>query len=161
MIGIIAAVSSNGVIGVGNSLPFSYKKDMEHFRKTTADSTVIMGRKTFESLNCKPLPKRRNIIITSSKINQNEVESFSSMKEAISSCEGSTWIIGGHKIYQDGMQFADKIVLTITPDIIEGKEVIKFPWINPLIYKIENSFTRELDKENKLTIVEYYRYYKI
>ncbi len=70
MIGIIAAVSINGVIGLKkeNCLPFSYPEDMKHFRETTKDSIVVMGRNTFESIG-RPLPKRENIVISSKELN--------------------------------------------------------------------------------------------
>jgi dihydrofolate reductase len=64
MLRLISIISSNGVIGVNNKLPFSYQTDMNYFRRMTLNKTVIMGRNTFESLG-KPLPKRRNIVISS------------------------------------------------------------------------------------------------
>lgn len=149
MIGIIAAATANGVIGVDNELPFNYPEDMSHFRKTTADSVVIMGRNTYESIG-KPLPKRRNIVVTKREniYNLNEVEVATSLEDAINMCKldgRNIWLIGGASIYEEGMQFANKIVLTITPDVEKRKPAVKFPWINPnyfkliSINKIENS----------------------
>lgn len=141
MIGIIAAVSANGVIGVDNKLPFDYPQDMKHFRTTTAGATVIMGRKTWESIG-RLLPKRRNIVISRNKINFEGLETFNSLATAIANCSSSVpiappseppriWLIGGASIYEEGMEFADQIVLTLTPDIIKADNAIKFPWINP------------------------------
>jgi dihydrofolate reductase len=139
MIGMIAAVTQNGVIGVENKLPFDYPADMKHFRTTTANSIVIMGRKTFEGIG-KPLPKRRNIIITRDKnLPFIDIEIASSVKEAIDMTSGTTkdiWFIGGAAIYEAGMEFADKIVLTITPDIELRTPAVKFPWISPVKFKI-------------------------
>jgi dihydrofolate reductase len=136
MIGLIAAVSKNGVIGLNGTIPWNYPEDMKHFRKTTANSTVIMGRKTFESIG-RPLPKRRNIVISRTNVEVEGIETFSSMKEALesplfsSSLNGDRWLIGGASIYEEGMQYADEIHLTLTPDIITTSNVVKFPWVSP------------------------------
>lgn len=66
----------------------------------------------------KALPKRRNIVISSKKINVPNIETFFSIKEAIASATTDVWLIGGASIYAEGMSYADKILLTITPDII-------------------------------------------
>lgn len=149
-IGIIAAISSNGVIGKDNKLPFYYPEDLKCFKQTTTNSTVIMGRKTFESIG-KPLPNRRNIVITRSNINN--VECFSSIKEALDAAQqdNAIWFIGGERIYKEGMKYANIIKTTITPDIIDGDETARFPWINPLLFKITDQF----DLTSKLKIVVY------
>lgn len=135
MIGIIAAVSANGVIGLDNKLPFDYPQDMKHFRTTTAGATVIMGRKTWESIG-RLLPKRRNIVISRNKVDFEGLETFSSLKEAIFSntllaTKSDIWLIGGASIYEEGMEFAEQIVLTLTPDVIKTNNAVRFPWINP------------------------------
>lgn len=137
---MIAAVSVNGVIGLDNKLPFDYPADMKHFRTTTAGSTVIMGRKTWEGIG-RLLPKRRNIVISRNKVDFEGLETFSTLKEAIESSQQTllsqmpnTWLIGGASIYEEGMEFADQILLTLTPDTIKGdanSNVVRFPWINP------------------------------
>ena len=139
MIRMIAACSNNGVIGLNNSIPFRYSEDMKHFRESTKNSIVIMGRKTFESLDNKPLPNRRNVVISSKKINN--IETYSSLAEAINILEKkeNIWLIGGAMIYEEGMRFAEQIVLTIVPDFIFNKESVKFPWINPLNFNIKSN----------------------
>jgi dihydrofolate reductase len=153
MIKIIAAVSQNRVIGIDNKLPFSYPEDMKHFKQSTQNSTVIMGRKTFESIGSKPLPNRRNIVITSSSVN---IEHYKSLSQAVSTVntEENVWLIGGASIYQEGMQFCDEMILTVTPDIIEEKNCVKFPEINPLQFKINE--IRPLG-DNGLIVVTYVR----
>ena len=137
MIGMIAAVTQNGVIGVENKLPFDYPADMKHFRTTTANATVIMGRKTFEGIG-RPLPKRTNIIVTSQRIEYQGAHAASSLQSAILAAPlaQDIWLIGGASIYEEGMEFADKIVLTITPDIELRKPAVRFPWINPRKFAI-------------------------
>jgi dihydrofolate reductase len=158
MIGIIAAVTQNGVIGVENKLPFDYPEDMKHFRTTTANSTIIMGRKTFEGIG-KPLPKRRNIVISRTKVDVPGVETFPSISAAGDAGafhalevqftnektgevkiipQPNTWFIGGASIYEEGMQHAHKIVLTLTPDVELRTPAIKFPWINPMKFSLDS-----------------------
>jgi dihydrofolate reductase len=152
MIRMIAACSSNGVIGVNNSIPFHYSEDLKHFKKSTQNGTVIMGRKTFESMGSKILPNRRNIVITTSS--DIKVENYTSLNQALEATheEDNIWLIGGASIYQAGMQIADEIVLTITPDVILQENCVKFPWINPLKFSIVETKTLG---DNGLSIVTY------
>ena len=160
MIGMIAAVTKNGVIGVDNQLPFNYPEDMAHFRKTTANSIVIMGRNTYESIG-NPLPKRRNIIVTRKPENYNnldreKIEAAASLEDAINMCQGDSrniWLIGGASIYEEGMKFADEIVLTLTPDIENRTPAVRFPWINPSIFKL--SQLDSLNQDSQLLVATY------
>lgn len=157
MIGMIAAVCVNGVIGKDNELPFDYSEDMKHFRKTTANSIVIMGRKTFEGIG-KPLPKRRNIIISRGMTKVEGIEIVASMKEAIDLCSGDErdiWLCGGAQVYQDGMEFADKILLTLTPDMELANNTIKFPWINPDKFDLQYIHPLSLENDSKLMLATY------
>jgi dihydrofolate reductase len=161
-VGIIAAVSTNGVIGITNSegkpaLPFNYPADMKYFRETTKNAVVIMGRKTFESIG-KPLPKRRNMVISRSMSKTEGVEIFPSIKEATDRLDHdleeslslfeasdmnmivlaqSIWFCGGASIYEEAMQYATEIHLTVTPDIIANTNAVRFPWINPRMFELK------------------------
>lgn len=174
MIGMIAAVTSNGVIGIENKIPFDYPEDMKHFKETTINSTVIMGRKTFEGIG-KPLPKRRNIIVgrtpmlpigraatfldtlSSAPI---LMEQYTSVQEALiesSKDSKDIWLIGGTSIYEEGMNYTDKIILTITPDIELRTPAIRFPWINPLLFEINSIIEVSTTKSStSLKIVTYF-----
>lgn len=144
MIGLIAAVSANGVIGKNNSIPWNYPEDMKFFRKTTSNKdfppTVIMGRNTFLSMGSRKLPNRRNIVITSKEID-NGVETYAELWEAIElGCAGTTadiWIIGGANIYKEGMNYAQDIYITEIPDVIEGDNLVYFPKIDQTKFKIK------------------------
>lgn len=180
MIGIIAAVSQNGVIGVYDqitgkgSIPWHYKADMKYFRETTTNSTVIFGRKTFETIG-KALPKRRNVVISSTKIDVEGIETFSNIKEAMKKLEGdyqesckifeapdmdclvekqSIWFAGGARIYEEGMEYASTIHLTLVPDIITGRsdEMAKFPFINPYRFKEVEILQPSQFKEDNLQL---------
>lgn len=135
MIRMIAAVSSNGVIGVDGTLPFYYPEDLKHFKQCTLNCTVIMGRKTYQSIG-KPLPNRRNIVLTSQFIDN--VETAKSLEEALNRCsQDNVWIIGGESVYREGMKYADEIYLTQIPDIIEGTNLVMFPVIDPNKFKLK------------------------
>lgn len=161
MIGIIAAVTLNGVIGVDGKLPFDYPEDMKHFRKSTLDSTLIMGRKTFEGIG-RPLPKRRNCVISSTKIDVPGVETFETVKSAVEASQGNVWFAGGASIYEEGMMYADQIWLTIVPEYNFSRRAVRFPWINPMMFKWYEG--APLDPEmyqagtSKLLLHKYFRF---
>lgn len=136
-INIISGVSQNGVIGQNNNIPWNYPEDMKFFRTMTTDATVIMGRKTLESMNSKPLTKRRNIVITHSTING--IECFSSLSNALNTCsQENVWLIGGSEIYREGMKYANNILITLIPKTIDGENLTYFPWINPSQFMLQD-----------------------
>ena len=111
---IIAAASTNNVIGFDNKLIWNIPKDLKRFKELTQGHSVIMGRKTFESLPC-PLPNRRNIVVTRNKYYSPEgIEVFSSIEDAIYVCKDDLqpFIIGGGEIYSQTINLVDKIELT-------------------------------------------------
>jgi dihydrofolate reductase len=122
-ISIIAAVAENNVIGKDNDLIWHIPEDLKRFKRITTGKPVIMGRKTYESLPYKPLPKRRNIVITKDKNIQFEgVELVHSPEEAIKSCknEEEIFICGGAAIYKHFIDKADKMYLTKVFEHFEG-----------------------------------------
>ena len=151
MIKIIAAVSENMVIGKDNKIPWYYPQDLKHFRETTEHHTIIMGRCTFESIG-KPLPRRRNIVVSSKIIPG--VECFSNLSSAINSCSsfGDVWLIGGKSIYQEGMRYAEQIHLTRIPIFVEEIGAVKFPDMDPKFRKIK---TINIDGLNKDIFIGY------
>ena len=143
MKGILVAISNEGVIGKDNAIPWHYSEDLKRFKRLTVGKTIIMGRKTWESLPIKPLPDRRNIVITRSLIE--EVECFQSIDEALETCQGDVWFIGGAGIYKEAMQKADIIDMTIVPDKVEGNNCIYFPKIDNKWKEIENESLENSD----------------
>ncbi|HJL71328.1 MAG: dihydrofolate reductase [Candidatus Poseidoniia archaeon] len=127
MKGILVAVSPEGIIGKDNSIPWHYSADLKRFKRLTLGKTVIMGRRTWESLPVKPLPDRRNIVITQSSLD--DVEYFSSIDDALATCEGDVWFIGGAGIYQEALGKADIIDMTLVPDNVSGEGCVRFPTI--------------------------------
>lgn len=115
MLSIIVAVSRNGIIGDRNALLWHISEDMRFFRRTTSSHTVIMGRKTFESLGCRPLPKRDNIVITRGDGAQFEgVRIVHSLDEAVRAAAADTeaFVIGGAQIYAEALPVADRLYIT-------------------------------------------------
>ena len=122
MVSIIVAVAQNGTIGDKNSLLWHIKEDMRFFRTTTSGHAVIMGRKTFESLGSKPLPKRTNIVITRQDVEFEGALTAHSLQEAIAMAEGDEeiFIIGGAQIYAQALECADRLYLTLVEKDYEG-----------------------------------------
>ena len=127
MKGILVAVTPEGIIGKDNSIPWHYSADLKRFKRLTLGKTVIMGRRTWESLPVKPLPDRRNIVITRTSLD--DVECFPSIDDALATCEGDVWFIGGAGIYQEALGKADIIDMTLVPDNISGEGCVEFPRI--------------------------------
>ena len=114
---IIAAVAKNRVIGKDNQLLWNIPEDMAHFKALTAGHTVIMGRKTWESLppRFRPLPGRRNIVITrQSDFTAPGAETTNSLEAgiALAKAAATIFIIGGEQIYQQAMACAHRLELT-------------------------------------------------
>ncbi len=145
MKGILVATSPENVIGKDNTIPWHYSEDLKRFKRLTIGKTVIMGRKTWESLPVKPLPDRRNIVITRQKID--EVECFKSIDRALEECKGDIWFIGGARIYEEAMGKADLIDMTLVPDNISGDDCIYFPDIDD---NWEEGITEPLKDSTKL-----------
>ena len=122
MVSIIVAVAQNGTIGDKNALLWHIKEDMRFFRTTTSGHAVIMGRKTFESLGSKPLPKRTNIVITRQDVEFEGALTAHSLQEAIAMAEGDEeiFIIGGAQIYAQALECADRLYLTLVERDYEG-----------------------------------------
>lgn len=122
---LIFAQSSNGFIGKDGQLLFTIPEDMKVFKEKTVGSTVVMGRKTWESIpeKFRPLPKRRNIVVSSLMADGNPgVEVATSLKTAIDMAggHGPIWIIGGEQMYKEGLQYADEIHETLVHESFEG-----------------------------------------
>lgn len=136
-ISLILSVGKNNEIGRGNDLIWHFHTDMKFFRETTTGNTVIMGRKTFESLP-KVLPNRRNIVISSDQaLKIDGAEVVHSVEEALDAAKGDTiFVIGGGKIYAEFLPFADQIYLTeIDAECLEADTF--FPQFDKSLYTRE------------------------
>lgn len=130
MRGMIYAQSPEGVIGVDNRIPWRYPGDFRRFKRVTLGTTVVMGRKTYESMG-KPLPGRRNIVVTRTPVDAAGVESVRSVDEALALAgPADIWFIGGAKIYEEGLRFADVIDVTYVPDHVDAPGAVRAPPID-------------------------------
>jgi len=130
---LIAAVARNGVIGIDNRLPWHLPADLKHFKALTLGNTVIMGRKTWESLPAKfrPLPGRRNVVVTRDGSYRAEGAVVAlSLPAAIDAAEtGEAFVIGGAELYAAALPLADRLQLTEIDAAFEGDT--HFPAIDP------------------------------
>lgn len=154
MISIISAIGENNEIGKGNALLWDLPRDMKHFRETTKGCTVIMGRKTFESIG-RPLPNRRNIVITRDKNWGFEgVEVIHSMEDAIEEGQktGEVFIIGGSEIYKQAMPLTDKLYITHVKKAFPEADSF-FPEIIPIVWNEISHEEHKADEENPLDMI--------
>ena len=135
-IAMIAAVGKRLELGKNNDLIWHFKEDMHFFRETTKGATVIMGRKTFESLP-KALPGRRNIVITKNTAYKAEnAEVTDSVEHALELAkhDNSVFIIGGASIYKVFLPFAQKIYLTEIDAVCNDADTF-FPTFDKSLYE--------------------------
>jgi dihydrofolate reductase len=130
----VVAISENHAIGKDNKLLWYLPADLKHFKQITTGHTIIMGRKTYESVG-KPLPNRRNIIITRQAIIIDGCEVVNSIDAALALCkdEPEVFIVGGAEIYRQAIKQTDRIYLTIVHKEFEADSF--FPEINKQEWK--------------------------
>lgn len=122
-ISMIAAMDLNRVIGIDNQMPWHLPDDLKFFKAKTLGKTVVMGRKTFESLGSKPLPKRRNLVISRNADYIAEgAEVFTSIADALQSCqaESEVVIMGGGELYRQMLPYANKLYVTWVQTKVAG-----------------------------------------
>lgn len=150
MISLLFAMDKNRLIGKDNALPWRLPNDMKFFRETTTGKSVIMGRKTYESLNG-PLKNRENIIVTrdtdfqapSCKI----IHSLDDIKKWNKEEPNKEWfIIGGEEIYKQMLPYADKMYMTYIDHAFEGDT--HFPSWNESEWKMISKVKGEKDEKN-------------
>lgn len=114
MVSIIVAIAQNGTIGDKNALLWHIKEDMRFFRTMTSGHAVVMGRKTFESLGSRPLPKRTNIVITRAERTFEGALTAHSLEEAVrlAGHDEEIFVIGGAQIYAEALDVADRMYIT-------------------------------------------------
>jgi dihydrofolate reductase len=137
MIHILAAVAENGVIGAGNQLPWRLPADLKRFKALTMGHTLVMGRKTFDSIG-RPLPGRTTIVITRDRGWTREgVLVVHSLEDALAKAEGEVFVAGGGEIYAQAMSHAERLHITHVKASFEGDT--HFPPIDPEKWRIAES----------------------
>ncbi len=149
MISLIAAVGKNNELGLDNHLIFNIPGDLKFFRNTTLGKTVIMGRKTYESIG-KPLPKRINIVVSNSLKETDGITIINSLDEVLEkylNSEEEVFIIGGESLYNYFINYAQNIYLTkVYANAVADKYFPSFD---------ENNYNQTLLGENKENNLEY------
>ncbi|ARU91430.1 dihydrofolate reductase [Spiroplasma clarkii] len=139
MITLLWAQTRSGVIGKAGHLPWDIKAEMQHFINYTRHKTVLMGRNTWESLKLKPLPNRKNIVVTSRPmtITHPNLEVTNNLKNVLKYYENSgeeLIIIGGSKVYETVLAMADKLVISYIYQDYDGDTYA--PSIESLPFKL-------------------------
>lgn len=157
ILSLIAAIGKNNELGKGNDLLWNMPEDMKYFRDTTRGHSVIMGRKTFESIPNAPLPNRRNVIITRDKNYKKDppaqaggIEVVNSLEEAISLFKNEdteVFVIGGGEIYKQAMDYADKLYITHI-DAKDDEATTFFPEIIPIVWNEVSHEEHKKDEKN-------------
>ena len=147
MVSIIVAIAQNGTIGDKNSLLWHIKEDMRFFRTTTSGHPVIMGRKTFESLGSKPLPKRTNIVITRADREFEGALTAHSLEEAIRMAgeDEEIFVMGGAQIYREALSVVDRMYITVVERDYEGDT--SFPDVDYSEWKLVDVVRHERGEE--------------
>jgi len=160
MITIICALAENRAIGFENRLLYHLSADLQRFKALTTGHTVLMGRRTFESLPKGALPRRRNIVLSGNAAFRPEgAEVFDSLEKALEACKGEeVYVIGGESVYEAAMPLADRLCLThvhATPEVADAF----FPVCETACWKCVFSERHEADEKNAVpfTFVDYVR----
>jgi dihydrofolate reductase len=122
IVSLIAAMAENRAIGLDGALPWRLPRDMRHFKELTTGHTVIMGRKTYDTLP-RPLPNRRNIVITRDRSYQaTGADVFHNLSNALlaASEDGEVFVAGGAQVYALALPSADRIHLTVVHAVLQG-----------------------------------------
>jgi dihydrofolate reductase len=159
MISIIVAVSEDWGIGKNNELLWHISEDLKRFKRLTSGNTVIMGKKTWESLPRKPLPGRKNIVLTDNpkEAIENSVTAYS-IDDALSKCrqDEEIFIIGGGSVYRQFMPLADRLFITHVHK--KASADVYFPEIDSEIWEIAEE--KEFRSNETNSIPYTYRIYK-
>ena len=155
MISLIVAKAANGAIGKGNRMPWHISGDLKYFKRVTTGHPVIMGYNTWLSLGGRPLPGRRNIVVSRSHSAAPDcVAEFLPSLEAAVAAAGAgaseeVFVIGGGQLYRAAMPLADRLYITEVETVIGDAEVF-FPDVDPELWEVESRSERYLDEKTGL-----------
>ena len=118
MLAIIVCIARNNAIGLNNALLYHLRNDLRHFKELTSCNTVLMGRRTFESLPKGALPNRRNIVLTRQGRQFPGTEVYECLHDALAHCrkDEKVFVIGGASVYHEALPLADCLQLTEVDD---------------------------------------------
>lgn len=144
---IIVCHDQNRVIGLDNKMPWHLPNDLKRLKALTTGNTIVMGRKTFDSLG-KPLPNRRNVVLTSNKSFKHEGVDVIHSLEEIDQLEGHVFIFGGQGLYEQMMNKVDDMYVTVIEDKFQGDAF--FPPYTFNDWTVLSSEVGKLDDKNTI-----------
>ncbi len=150
MICLIVARAQNGVIGSQNDLPWYLPADLKRFKELTFGHTVVMGRKTFQSILArlgKPLPGRRSVVVTRTVGATYDGADVVHDIDDIERLEGDVYIIGGAEIYRATLHMADKLYITEVRANLDGDA--HFPDLDPHVWRELSRESHKKDEKNQ------------
>ena len=161
ILSLIAAVAENGAIGFENKLIYWLPNDLKRFKALTTGHTIVMGRRTFESLPKGALPNRRNIVLTrNTSYEAPGAEVFPSLEAALTACEvdEEVFVIGGASVYSEALPQSHRLCLTLVHDTPVAADAF-FPWLNPADWKVEDEERHNADERHAFsyTFINYVR----
>jgi len=145
---LIVAAAENNAIGKDNQMPWHLPNDFKYFKKTTLGHSVVMGRKTFDSIG-KPLPERRNIILTRDQdYTSPDVDVANSVDDVLTYCrdEREIFVIGGANVFKQFMPLAQKVYLTRVHTAIDGDAF--FPELSENEWQLTRSEHHQKDEKH-------------
>lgn len=161
MLSLIVAMDKNNVIGKNNDMPWHLPNDLKHFKETTLGHTMIMGRKTFDSIG-RVLPGRKTIVLTRNEQKFPEgVDVIHSLEEALAMIKENEkeeiFVIGGGELFKEMLAYADKLYVTVIDEAFEGD--VYFPKIDLEIWEEVSKEKGLKDEKNKYDyyFIEYNR----
>ncbi len=144
---ILVAHDQNRVIGKDNQLPWHLPNDLKHVKKLSTGNTLVMGRRTYESIG-KPLPNRRNVVLTRDTSFQPEGVDVIHSLDNIYDLPGHVFIFGGQALFEEFIDKVDDMYITVIEDKYQGDTF--FPPYTFEDWEVESSVKGEQDEKNKI-----------
>lgn len=145
----IVAMSENGVIGKGNTMPWHIPEELKWFKKMTLDQVLLMGRKTYESIG-RPLPRRETLVLSRGNPAIEGVQVIQDFKAITPSDDKTLWIAGGAEIYKLALPYCSDLYMTHVKMTVEGGDAF-FPEYKNMFKEVE-----VLEDNEKYRIVHYH-----
>ncbi|MDO8603862.1 MAG: type 3 dihydrofolate reductase [bacterium] len=147
MLSLIVAMDKNRLIGDSKKIPWHLPADFAYFKETTMGKPIIMGRTTFESIG-RPLPGRKNIVLTRGSYSHEGILVAHSFEEAriIAGDSDEIFVIGGAQVYKEALPFVDRLYVTFVEEEFEGN--IFFPEVDFTEWREIKNETRKADEKN-------------
>lgn len=150
MISLIVAMDKNNVIGFNNEMPWHLPNDLRFFKEKTTGHTIVMGRKTFESIG-RVLPNRKSVVLTKSEVNlPEEVEVIQDIQTVVDMAnetpDEELFVIGGGNIFKQILPYADRLYVTVIEEAFQGD--VFFPEISATDWKEVSKVKGKKDEKN-------------